>query len=103
MAARFEDTGFRKRAAWSCIDARDLGQITDLAIKKDGMGFQVFNAANNETSCDVPTRELIERFIPGTPVNGELGEFESLLSNNKTREVLGFKEQHRWRQYVPGY
>jgi hypothetical protein len=51
----------------------------------------------------VPTRELIERFFPGTPVNGELGEFESLLSNKKTREVLCFKEQHRWRQYVPGY
>lgn len=99
----FEDTGFRKRVAWSYIDARDLGQITDLAINKDGLGFQVFNAANNETSIDVPTKELIERFFPGTPVKRELGEYESLLSNQKTREVLGFKEQHRWRDYVPGY
>ena len=99
----FADTAFRKRVAWSYIDARDLGQITDLAVKKDGLGFQVFNAANDETSCDVPTKELVERFFPGTPVKRELGEFESLLSNKKTREVLGFKEQHRWRNYVPGY
>ena len=41
-------TGFRKRVAWSYIDARDLGQITDLAIAKDGLGFQVFNAANDD-------------------------------------------------------
>jgi nucleoside-diphosphate-sugar epimerase len=37
----------RKRNAWSYIDARDLGQICDLAIKKNGLGFQVFNATND--------------------------------------------------------
>src|SRR6201991_1219079 len=37
----FADPGFRKRIAWSYIDARDLGQITRLAIEKDGLGFQV--------------------------------------------------------------
>ena len=36
----------RKRNAWSVIDARDLGQICDLCISKDGLGFQVFNATN---------------------------------------------------------
>jgi hypothetical protein len=34
-------------------------------------------------------------------VKGELGEFEGLLSNKKTREVLGFSEAHNWRKYVP--
>ena len=37
----------RKRNAWSYIDARDLGQIVDLCIDKDGLGFQVFNAVND--------------------------------------------------------
>lgn len=36
----------RKRNAWSYIDARDLGQICDLCVRKDGLGFQVFNATN---------------------------------------------------------
>ena len=96
----FADPGFRKRIAWSYIDARDLGQITDLAIGKDGLGFQVFNAANDDTSSDLPTSELLERFYPGVPVKRELGEFETLLSNRKVREVLGFSSQHSWRKYV---
>jgi len=29
-----------------------------------------------------------------------LEEHEALFSNRKVREVLGFKEQHNWRQYV---
>jgi len=94
------DPAFRKRIAWSYIDARDLGQITDLAIAKDGLGFQIFNAANDDTSADLPTRQLIERFYPGVPVKGELGAYETLLSNRKIKEVLGFKEKHNWRKYA---
>ncbi len=50
--------------AWSYIDARDLGQIVDLCIEKDGLGYQVFNAANDDTSSALPTQELLERFYP---------------------------------------
>ncbi|CAN7258277.1 NAD-dependent epimerase/dehydratase family protein [Aminobacter sp. LjRoot7] len=96
----FADPGFRKRITWSYIDARDLGQITDLAIKKDGLGYQVFNAANDDTSSDLPTKELLERFYPDVPLKHELGEFETLLSNRKAKEVLGFRSQHSWRKYV---
>jgi nucleoside-diphosphate-sugar epimerase len=96
----FADPGFRRRIAWSYIDARDLGQIVDRAIAKDGLGFQIFNAANDETSSNLPTRELIDRFYPGAPLKRDIGEFESLLSNRKTREVLGFRQEHSWRDYV---
>ena len=93
----FADPGFRKRITWSYIDARDLGQIVRLAIEKDGLGYQVFNAAQNDCSSDLPTAELLRRFYPDVPVRGELGEFETLLSNRKAREVLGFEERHNWR------
>lgn len=96
----FADPGFRRRIAWSYIDARDLGQIVDRAIAKDGLGFQIFNAANDETSSNLPTRELIDRFYPGTPLKRDIGEFETLLSNRKTREVLGFRQEHSWRDYI---
>jgi UDP-glucose 4-epimerase len=91
----------RKRNAWSYIDARDLGQIVDLAIRKDGLGFQVFNAVNDTITAKLPTREFLEKHCPGTPILRELGEFEAPLSNRKTREVLGFREEHDWRKYVP--
>jgi nucleoside-diphosphate-sugar epimerase len=98
----FADPGFRKRIAWSYIDARDLGQIARLAIEKDGLGFQVFNAVNDDTSSNLPTAQLLKRFYPNVPVKRKLGEFESLLCNKKIREVLGFKEEHNWRKYVRG-
>jgi len=97
----FADPGFRKRIAWSYIDARDLGQITRLAVETDGLGFEVFNAANDETSSDLPNSVLLERFYPKVPVKRELGEFETLLSNRKARDVLGFRPEHSWRRYVP--
>ena len=93
-----EDPAFRKRIAWSYIDARDLGQIVDLCIAKDGLGYQVFNAVNDDTSSGLPTRELIERYYPGVAVKGELGEYETLLSNRKAREMLGFRPKHGWRK-----
>jgi nucleoside-diphosphate-sugar epimerase len=92
------DPAFRKRIAWSYVDARDLGQITDLAVRKDGLGYQVFNAVNDDTSSGLPSRELIERYYPGVPVKGELGEYETLLSNRKAREMLGFRPKHGWRK-----
>jgi nucleoside-diphosphate-sugar epimerase len=94
------DPGFRKKIAWSYIDARDLGQITRVAVEKDGLGFQIFNAANDDTSADLPTAELLKRFYPDVPVKVDLDEFETLLSNRKIREVLGFRQEHPWRKNV---
>ncbi|TCQ28548.1 NAD-dependent epimerase/dehydratase family protein [Rhizobium sp. PP-CC-3G-465] len=97
----FADPTIRKRIAWSYIDARDLGQICKLGIEKDGLGFQVFNAANDTTSANTPTADLLRDFFPNVPVSRELGTYESLLSNQKIRDVLGFSQEHDWRKYVP--
>lgn len=94
------DPGARRRLAFSYIDARDLGQIVDLCLKRDGMGYQLFNASNNNNSVPQPNSELLARFFPNVPLRRPIAEDESLLSNRKAREVLGFKEQHNWRQYV---
>jgi nucleoside-diphosphate-sugar epimerase len=99
----FADPGFKKRLAWSYIDARDLGQITRLCIETDGLGFEVFNVANDETASDLPTAELLRRFYPNVPLKvDDLGEYETLLSNRKAKRVLGFRPEHRWRTYYEG-
>ena len=90
----------RKRNAWTYIDARDLGQIVHLCLKKDGLGFQVFNAVNDTITATMPTKAFLAKYAPNTPVTREMGEFEGPLSNRKIREVLGFKEEHDWRKYV---
>ena len=99
----FSDPSMRKRICWSYIDARDLAQIVHLCIEKDGLGYQLFNAANDTTSATQSSAELVKEFFPMVEVRGELGEHEGLLSNRKIREVLGFKEEHNWRKHVPGF
>ena len=94
------DPPCRKRNAWSYIDARDLGQIVDLCVKTDGLGFQVFNAVNDTITATIPTREFLAKYEPNTPITGEIEGFAAPLSNRKIREVLGFKEAHDWRNYV---
>jgi nucleoside-diphosphate-sugar epimerase len=94
------DPGQRRRIAFSYIDARDLGQIVDLCLKKDGLGYQVFNAGNDSNSVPQPNSELLARFFPNVPLKRPVGENEALLSNEKIRKVLGFREEHNWRKYV---
>ncbi|HEY5080587.1 MAG TPA: NAD(P)-dependent oxidoreductase [Bauldia sp.] len=96
------DPPSRKRNAWSYVDARDLGEIVHLCLQKDGLGYQVFNAVNDTITANTPTVEFLARYSPGVPITRPLGEFEAPMSNRKAREVLGFKEQHNWRQYVSG-
>ena len=96
----FNHPEVRRRNAFCYIDARDLGQIVDLCLKKDGLGYQVFNAGNDHNGAVIPSKELAERFFPNVPITRELEEHEALFSNRKIREVLGFKEQHNWRKYV---
>ncbi|WP_339679614.1 NAD(P)-dependent oxidoreductase [Cyclobacterium marinum] len=96
----FKNPEVRRRNAFCYIDARDLGQIVDLCLQKDGLGYQVFNAGNDHNGAIIPSKELAEQFFPGVPITRELEEHEALFSNKKIREVLGFKEQHNWRKYI---
>ncbi len=99
----FKNPEVRRRNVFCYIDARDLGQIVDLCLQKDGLGYQVFNAGNDTNGAIIPSKELAEKFFPGVPITRELDEHEALFSNRKIREVLGFKERHDWRNYVkPG-
>jgi nucleoside-diphosphate-sugar epimerase len=96
----FADPGQRRRITFSYIDARDLGQIVDLCLRKDELGWQVFNACNDTNSVCQPNAELLARFFPNVPLSRPVEPHESLLSNRKIREVLGFREDHNWRRYV---
>ena len=102
FSAFLQDPPSRKRNAWSYIDARDLGQIVDRCLAKDGLGFQVFNAVNDTITAREPTASFLAKWAPGSPITRKIGDFEAPISNRKIRDVLGFREEHDWRRYVPG-
>ncbi len=99
----FKNPKGRKRLTWSYIDARDLGEVVRKCIEKDGLGFDVFIAAADDNSSNLPTPELLRRYYPKVPLKHPVGEHEGLLSNKKARRVLRFRQSHYWRDYVPGF
>jgi nucleoside-diphosphate-sugar epimerase len=84
---------------WSYIDARDLGQICNLCVMKDGLGFQIFNATNDEITNYRKTAEFLRGVCPNTNFTREMGPSEAPFSNRKLKCLLEFKEEHNWRQH----
>jgi len=100
LIASFADPHTRKRIAWSYIDARDLAQACRLGVEIDGLGYRIFNIANDEVSSDLPTQELLQRYYPNVSLRRELGRYEPLLSNRRARDELGFRPQHSWMEHA---
>ncbi len=95
-----EDPDQRLRNAFCYIDARDLGQIVHRCLTTPGLGFQIFNAGNDDNSVALTTPEIIARYYQDVPQTRPLGPHEAIYSNAKIREMLGFVEDHPWRRYV---
>lgn len=98
--ATFERAGdpeYRRDLVGSWIDARDGAEAVALALASDRRGFEVYNVAAPGSGSAIPSRELAERWFPGTPVADDLGEFESLMSTRKIQERLGFRARYDWR------
>ncbi|GAA5202897.1 NAD(P)-dependent oxidoreductase [Microbacterium jejuense] len=94
---RAAEPGYRRDLLGSWVDARDGAQAVSLALAHAAPGFEVYNVAAPDSGCAAPSRELAQRWFPGTPVADDLGEFESLMSTRRIRERLGFVAEHDWR------
>jgi len=91
----FDHPEWRLRILWSYIDVRDIAAACDLAITKDGLGCQHLILAADDTSSNLPSRELIERFLPGVKdLRGAFEGREALISNARVKEVLGWEQRH---------
>jgi nucleoside-diphosphate-sugar epimerase len=88
----------RRRIAFSYIDARDLGQMVDLCLARDGLGYQAFNVSNDNNSVPQPNSQLLAKFFPNVPLKRAVTEDEALFSSAKAKQVLGFapKFNYRW-------
>jgi nucleoside-diphosphate-sugar epimerase len=91
----FPDPARRLRILWSYIDTRDVAAACQLAIEKDGLGCQPLILAADDTSSDIPSKDLIARFLPDVKdLRASFEGREALISNKRIKEVLGWKQQH---------
>ncbi len=94
------DPSKRRRNIFAYIDARDLAHAVDCCLKTDGLGFEVFNIANEDSSVALPTDKICERFYPGIPMHKDMGPNETFYSIDKAKRMLGFAPKHGWRDLV---
>lgn len=94
FAGYAEGPAQRRRIAFSYIDARDLGQMVDLCLAKDGLGYQVFNVSNDNNSVPQPNSQLLATYFPNVPLKRAVTEDEALFSSRKAQDMLGFAPQH---------
>ena len=85
----------RLRILWSYIDSRDLAIACRLAIEKDGLGCEPVIVAADDTSSNLPTADLIKRFLPGVKIlKHPLPGRQSLISNTRLKALLGWQQQY---------
>jgi nucleoside-diphosphate-sugar epimerase len=87
----------RKWNLWSWVDSRDVAQACRLGLEADVAGADVFTIAAADTLMKTPSRELMALVFPGVPVDTGLGQFDTLLSIEKARRILGYAPQYSWR------
>ena len=94
---RADEPDYRRDLLGSWVDARDGAEAVALALAHARPGFEVYNIAAPDSANAAPSREVAQRWFPGTPVADDLGPHESLVSTRKIRQRLGFAARHDWR------
>ena len=98
--AFIKDPALRRRNIFAYIDARDLGHMVDCCLRTDGLGYEVFNVANDDTSVSIASDQVIQQFYQGVEVRSEIGAHETFFSNKKAKMMVGFQPKHTWRDTV---
>ena len=95
--AFMENPDLRKRNIFSYIDARDLGQMVEKCLQKNGLGFQIFNVSNNNHSVNLSSEELMKLYYEDVPLK-QNDIPDSFYSNEKAKRLLGFKPMFDWNE-----
>jgi nucleoside-diphosphate-sugar epimerase len=94
VRARFDHPEDRLRILWSYIDSRDVAIACQLAIEKDNLGCEAIILAADDTSSNLPSQELIARFLPGVKkFNRPIAGRQALIANDRAKALLGWKQK----------
>lgn len=94
------DAHARKWNLWGYIDARDAASAFRHAIEASTTGAVSVIVANDETVMNRPSVVLLGEVFPDVPVTRELGSNQTLLANDRAKELLGWAPSHSWHDEV---
>ena len=93
----WDDAQIRKWNLWSYVDARDVAQACRVSLTCDFAGADHFIIAAADTVMTRPNQALMAEVFPGVMLAEGTGPFQTLLSIDKARRVLGYAPRHSWR------
>lgn len=98
----WEDARLRRWNLWGYVDARDVALSCRLALAADLPGAEHFIVAATDTVMNRPSRELMADVYPAVPYRPTESDYDTLLSIEKARRLLGYEPQHSWRDHLTG-
>lgn len=82
---------------FSYVALSDAADLVKRTIESDHTGHERFWAVASDTTAAVESEELSQEFYPDVERPRSLTEYESLISNDKAEEVLGWQPSVSWR------
>ena len=94
------DATARKWNLWGYIDERDAATACRLAAESDVTASSSYIIAAADTVMNRPSAELLREVYPDTPLIRDIGDYETLLSIDAAKRVLGFTPEFSWRHHI---
>ncbi|HEX3802420.1 MAG TPA: NAD(P)-dependent oxidoreductase [Solirubrobacteraceae bacterium] len=93
----WDNPHLRKWNLWGYVDESHVNQSVRLALEAEISGADSFIIAAGDTVMKRPSRELMSEVFPRVPVAASVSGFDTLLSIEKARTVLGYAPEFGWR------
>jgi nucleoside-diphosphate-sugar epimerase len=94
------DAQLRKWNLWGYVDVRDVAAAARLGLEAPIDGAEICIVAAADTVMTRPSADLMAEVFPSVPLRRSVEGFETLLSIDRARGVLGYEPAHRWRDHV---
>ncbi|MEV6116488.1 NAD(P)-dependent oxidoreductase [Streptomyces sp. NPDC052109] len=92
-----QDPGHDRRGLWAWLHTADAARAVLAALDRAPAGYHLVNVTAPDTTALQPTRELLRRYHPDTPVTEVPEGFGTPYSLSRSRDLLGFTAEERWR------
>lgn len=87
---------------WAYIDARDAAKAFVQSCEARTNGHERFYVSAADTYSETPTQALLEEAYPKVRIKRPFTGYETLISNRRAGELIGFEPVHSWRGYGQG-
>jgi UDP-glucose 4-epimerase len=87
---------------WAYVHRDDVARAVERAVTAGlPAGFHAAYIAAPDNGTNVPTRDLVNEYCPGVPVDDSLPAFGSLISSARSGELLDFVPSMSWHDFLP--